>query len=455
MTIDNHVNYVDTYFEYKTLTKIHGEPSYEGIKKIKDELKANAMAVNSELGGGQHGHLGLVLTPEEYARISNVPYERPDHPGDVDIPGNTTQHEATRLLREHKDAIKLFRETTDMEKAMRYQITAAVPEEYLDALRNREANAITNTIPEIIEYLFDNYGIVEMEEVLKEEHSIRESKYSPPTPLVTIFNKIEDLQDLATAAYNPYTQVQLLNIGIQILKDSGAFTEGLKLWYQRPQQEHNWQTFKQHFQEELKKLKKVLGPTMRGTQFHVANYISEEMRHEIQNIKNEVTNVEEKILQAVATNTSIIQELSNDMYNTNEPIETANATIQPNLTTELLKMMQDMQRELQDVKSKMHSNNTMPYQPHPQGITPSTQNPNQWENGQGHGNGAGRGRGGRGFGRGRGFRRKNTKFYCWSHGACAHSSSFCKFPKEGHQWQASFENKMGGSTDFCNPTNQK
>ena len=38
MTIDNHVNYVDTYFEYKTLTKIHGEPSYEGIKKNKDDL---------------------------------------------------------------------------------------------------------------------------------------------------------------------------------------------------------------------------------------------------------------------------------------------------------------------------------------------------------------------------------------------------------------------------------
>ena len=48
----NHISYVDIYFKYKMLTKIHGEPTYESIKKMKDELKANVTAVNSELGGG-------------------------------------------------------------------------------------------------------------------------------------------------------------------------------------------------------------------------------------------------------------------------------------------------------------------------------------------------------------------------------------------------------------------
>ena len=72
-----------------------------------------------------------------------------------------------------------------------------------------------------------------------------------------IFDKIGDLQYLATATYNPYTQVQLINIAIQILKDSGAFTEGLKLWYQKSTAEHTWKNFKMHFQDELKKLKKV------------------------------------------------------------------------------------------------------------------------------------------------------------------------------------------------------
>ena len=131
----------------------------------------------------------LVLTSEEYAYISEIPYEKPPHPDQLRIQEGAPLHEATRLKMEYNDKIKLFRETTDMEKASRYQITAAVPEEYLDAQRNRNANAITTNIPTILEHLFDNYSLVEQEEVLREEQNIQETKYSSPTPLVTIFNK--------------------------------------------------------------------------------------------------------------------------------------------------------------------------------------------------------------------------------------------------------------------------
>ena len=310
MTIDSHVNYVDTYFEYKVLNKIHDEPTYDSLKTIKDQLKANAGAVNSDLGGGEHGHLGLVLQPEEYARVSNTPYVRPEHPGELNIPLGTPQHESHRLRAEHKEAFRIFRETTDVEKALRHQITAAIPREYLDALRNREANAITISIPDILDYLFLNYGTVEQEEVTREEQLVRNIKYAPPTPLVVLFNKIEDLRDLAEAANNPYTDIQLLNIGLQVLKESTSFTEGLKLWYELPQDQHTWNNFKLHFQEELRKLKKVLGPTMKGAGYHTVNKITEEVRKEMQDMKKEFINVEDKILQAVATNSAMLQDIA-------------------------------------------------------------------------------------------------------------------------------------------------
>ena len=107
MTSTN-IDYVDTYFEFPTLTKIHGEPNYESLKTIKNELSSNATSVTSDLGGGAHGHLGLLLTPAEYAVVSPVPYVRPGHPGVLNIPAGTPQHESTCLLTEHKDAIRLF-----------------------------------------------------------------------------------------------------------------------------------------------------------------------------------------------------------------------------------------------------------------------------------------------------------------------------------------------------------
>ena len=38
-------------FEFPTLSKIHGEPTYEKINELKDKLKTNASKVPSELGG--------------------------------------------------------------------------------------------------------------------------------------------------------------------------------------------------------------------------------------------------------------------------------------------------------------------------------------------------------------------------------------------------------------------
>ena len=56
------IDYASTYFPYKTRTPIVGEPTYKALKRLKNELRANASSVDTDLGGGDHGYLGLVLT---------------------------------------------------------------------------------------------------------------------------------------------------------------------------------------------------------------------------------------------------------------------------------------------------------------------------------------------------------------------------------------------------------
>ena len=93
---DRHVDY-SRLFEVHGVPKIHGKPDYESIKKLKDILKANASRITSELGGGGHGHLGLILSAQEYNAVANPPYIRPAHPGPLIIPHGTVQHAATAL----------------------------------------------------------------------------------------------------------------------------------------------------------------------------------------------------------------------------------------------------------------------------------------------------------------------------------------------------------------------
>ena len=73
-------NYRDTSFEYANLTQIHGEPTYETLTALFNHLKANTCSVQTSLGGGQHGYLGLVLSPAQYNTITpNNPFTYPAH----------------------------------------------------------------------------------------------------------------------------------------------------------------------------------------------------------------------------------------------------------------------------------------------------------------------------------------------------------------------------------------
>ena len=46
------VDYTVSYFKYKTPTPIQGAPTNKTLKRLKQELQANASSVESDLGGG-------------------------------------------------------------------------------------------------------------------------------------------------------------------------------------------------------------------------------------------------------------------------------------------------------------------------------------------------------------------------------------------------------------------
>ena len=82
MTSTSSVNYKDSYFEHLVLTAICGEPTYEKTHHLKNELKSNVSSVPTTLGGGNHGYLGMILSPTEYRRIAPTdPFTRPPNPG--------------------------------------------------------------------------------------------------------------------------------------------------------------------------------------------------------------------------------------------------------------------------------------------------------------------------------------------------------------------------------------
>ena len=64
-TTNTDIDKIVALFEQKELTPVHDRPTFRSLTTIKGELCANAGRVRSTLGGGRHGHLGLVLSDAE------------------------------------------------------------------------------------------------------------------------------------------------------------------------------------------------------------------------------------------------------------------------------------------------------------------------------------------------------------------------------------------------------
>ena len=98
------IDYRNTYFEYTDLTKIHGAPTAENLLRMQRELRANASSVYSDLAGGQHGHLFLVLTDVQIGIVApNQQYDRPQHPGPLVIPDGQTAAQIQALRDTHTE----------------------------------------------------------------------------------------------------------------------------------------------------------------------------------------------------------------------------------------------------------------------------------------------------------------------------------------------------------------
>jgi len=64
-------------FPIKALPPIDGEPTYSGTNEVMQKLHANAATVQTTLGGGRHGRIGMIMRPVLYATLTQVAYERP------------------------------------------------------------------------------------------------------------------------------------------------------------------------------------------------------------------------------------------------------------------------------------------------------------------------------------------------------------------------------------------
>ena len=414
-------NYRHDFFQYENLDVIRGEPYFETLITLKNQIKANAQSVPSTLGGGAHGLLGLVLTPIEYALVSNTPFAAEPHPGPLHFPPGTTAIQSKMIQNVHEIRLKNYSMCMGIEKALIQQLVKAVEEEWIHPLRNQMTNAIQGSIPDILHYLFTSYGDVSPDSLISREQQVKDMVYDPVSePIDTVFSEVTKLIDYASAAGAPYTRPQTINIAYVILKKLRVFNTAITEWNRSVRTtpaRNTWMNFKTHFRTAYNELKEVEELRVADSPFNSANLVSQ-------------------IVDAVQD--SIVLP-SPDMPITPSPSlpqannTTMNYTSPDTDTVTMTNMMQQMMQMNQALMSNMQNMQTQ-----------QQYSPGRFPRGGGSGRGNSRGNG-RGRVNGRGMRRERVMRYCHTCGWCTHDGNHCRTPAEGHKANATIHSCMGGS----------
>ncbi len=419
------IDYRSIYFAFPNLTPIHGEPDADILIKLKNQLKANASSVPSNLGGGNQGHLGLVLSPATYAMVSNTPFDIPVHSGPLVIPPGTTGPMATVLREQHVENLRLFREVTGVEKALKQQILKAVEQQWLLAITNRHSQSLTGTIAQILEFLFDTYGYVSTAMLEKKENDLRDLDYHPRQPVDIVFNTIEDLVDYAEMANTPFTQSQIIGKAYSKFNQTGLLSIAITEWNRKPTIQKTWIALKAHFRQARKDLKETSGTTIESSQLNENANLVQQVAEGLQ----------QALLPADGApdpTSEVLQQVVNSA--------TANTSTQQ----QLLQQIASLQQAVTQMQFQLNTNAQQQQ---------AVLTDHSGRGGAGRGGGGYQGRG-RGAGRGGAIRYpRRYNVYCWSHGGCGHHGRSCRDKQPGHQDDATFENKMGGSTANCPPGN--
>jgi hypothetical protein len=113
-------------FPNPILPKIDHEPTFEDIQVTTRLLNANAISIPSIVGGGAHGHLGIIMTQVEYATISTSPWVDAYNPNVVPIiPPGTTAVDAAQIARMHAECLRIYTHRINEDQALKKIILEA------------------------------------------------------------------------------------------------------------------------------------------------------------------------------------------------------------------------------------------------------------------------------------------------------------------------------------------
>ena len=126
-----------TQMPHSRLTKLEDEPTYEQFYIVREELYRNALAIESTLGGGDSGHLGVAMDGAAFTTLTGETWSMPAKQGIFPtFPTGATDDDKKRIIAEFIRDEYARRLAEAVRKILKKELLDYVNEEYVMKLED-------------------------------------------------------------------------------------------------------------------------------------------------------------------------------------------------------------------------------------------------------------------------------------------------------------------------------
>jgi hypothetical protein len=266
-------------FPHSSLPKVAGEPTFEDLKVIRRLLNTNAMSVASYEGGGRQGHLGIIMTKEEYFAIAVDVFPVTNNPGpSAAVVAGMRAAVIAEMTRLHREATQVYHTYHNVDQAIKKLIIESFDDECLNALSDEIVGYANFTSLQLLTHLLTYYAMIAPTELTQNYESLN-TPYNPNQPIEMFFEQIQDAQAFAVVVGKPYGAAMIVNVAYTLVFSTGLFPDACRAWQSSAIAGKTWAQFKLDFATAHREFR-LTNQTAQHSDFHSANMMVEQGREE-------------------------------------------------------------------------------------------------------------------------------------------------------------------------------